>query len=68
MNMINISLFKFGTKALEIVIIDNAPWFISLQKPKYLLTLFTVFTDGIMSSFEKKLAETLLKTGLETKI
>jgi hypothetical protein len=52
MNMINISLFKFGTKALEIVIIDNAPWFISLQKPKYLLTLFTVFTDGIMSSFE----------------
>ena len=36
MNMINISLFKFGTKALEIVIIDNAPWFNASQVAKAL--------------------------------
>jgi prophage antirepressor-like protein len=34
--MINISLFKFGTKALEIVIIDNAPWFNASQVAKAL--------------------------------
>lgn len=36
MNMINISLFKFGTKALEVVIIDNAPWFNASQVAKAL--------------------------------
>ena len=34
--MINISLFKFGTKALEVVIIDNAPWFNASQVAKAL--------------------------------